>query len=94
MPEERAPDGVYGGVADGGGSDAAVLPPGSPIEDTGESGEDYVLPVEDAASLVEVGEAEERGGEKERPARADASFEEVLNPASEEDFFWQGDGKE
>ena len=81
-------------MTDGGGADAALLAPGAAVEDAGDGRHDDVLPVEDAATLVEVRESEEGRGDEERPAWTEAAFEEILYPAAEEDFFRQGDGEE
>ena len=94
LVEEGAPEGVDGGVGDGGGGDATVGSPGAAVEDAGDGGEEDVASVEVEGVLVEVGEAEEGGGEEERGGAAEAAFEEVLHPAAEEDFLGERDGEE
>src|SRR6202167_105895 len=94
LAEEGAPERVDGGVSDGGGGDAVILTPGAAVEDAGEGGEQDVAPVEEGGALVEVGEAEDHGGDEKCSGTADAAFEEVLHPAAEEDFFRERDTDE
>ncbi len=82
------------GVGDGGGCDAAVLTPCSAVEDAGDGGEQNVAPVEVDGALVEVGETEEDCGEEKSWSAPDAPFEEVLQPAAEEELFGDGDEEE
>jgi hypothetical protein len=81
-------------VADGGGADATLLAPGSPVEESGDGCEQDVAPVEVKGALVEVGEAEEAGGQQKRCVAADAALEEVLHPAAEEELFRDRDEEE
>jgi hypothetical protein len=94
LTQEGAPEGVDGGVGDGGGGDAVVLTPGAAVEDSGEAGQEDVAPIEEGGALIEVGEAEDAGGDQQGGGAADAALEEVLHPAAEEDFFRERDADE
>src|SRR5580700_1061520 len=94
LAKQRAPDGVDSGVGDDGGADAAILAPRSPIKDARQGGEHDVTPVERQRALVEMGQPENTGGHDQRGDAADATFEEVLDPAAEEYFLRQRHGDE
>jgi hypothetical protein len=94
LTEEGSPEGIDSGVGDGRGGDSVILTPGAAVEDAGESGQQDVAPVEGDRALVEMGEAEDGGGDEKCRGAADAAFEEVLHPAAEEDFFRERDTDE
>ncbi len=75
LTQEGAPEGVDGGVGDGGGGDAVVATPGAAVEDSGEAGEQDVAPVEEGGAFVEVGEAEDGGSDEQGCGAADAALE-------------------
>ncbi len=81
-------------MGEGGCGDAAILPPGAAVEETGERGQQDVAPVEVQRPFVEVGEAEEQRGDEERRGAAEAALEQVLQPAAEEELLRDGDEEE
>jgi hypothetical protein len=81
-------------VGDGGCGNASFGSPGAAVEDAGEAGEQDVAPVEVGGALVEVGEAEEDRSGEQRRGSAETLFEQILEPAAEEELFGDGDEEE
>lgn len=48
--EPDCPDGIDAGVGDGGGGNATIFAPGAAVENSGDGGEDDVMPIEMRAS--------------------------------------------
>ena len=67
-----------------------ILTPRAAVEDTSDGREQDVSPVEQSGSFIEVGKAEEDGGDEQCGGPADAALEEILDPAAKEDFLRQG----
>lgn len=92
--QPEGPNGIHGGMGDGRGCDAALLAPGAAVEDSRQSSQEDVTPVEVSRAFVEVSQPEECGGQQERGKPSETTLQQVLQPSAKEKFFRDGDEKE